>query len=153
MILKSLFAATLSAAVTIGSFGPAQAAPFNPVPAVAGDAAFTPVHYRGRRHYHPHRGYRAPRGYRTERRLRRQRNRALVGGVIGGLALGAIVAGSRRSYAQPRYYAPAPVYRAPRRSFSAAHHGWCSARYRSYRASDGTFQPYHGPRRLCRSPY
>ncbi|HEV7434516.1 MAG TPA: BA14K family protein, partial [Pseudorhizobium sp.] len=25
--------------------------------------------------------------------------------------------------------------------------------YRSYRASDNTFQPYNGPRRSCRSPY
>nr|WP_265518205.1 BA14K family protein [Nitratireductor luteus] len=30
---------------------------------------------------------------------------------------------------------------------------WCRDRYRSYRASDNTFQPYKGPRRICRSPY
>ena len=34
-----------------------------------------------------------------------------------------------------------------------AHVDWCYARYRSYRASDNTFQPYNGPRRQCRSPY
>jgi len=30
---------------------------------------------------------------------------------------------------------------------------WCDNRYRSYRASDNSFQPYNGPRRQCRSPY
>ena len=34
-----------------------------------------------------------------------------------------------------------------------AHIDWCYARYRSYRASDNTFQPYNGPRRQCVSPY
>jgi BA14K-like protein len=34
-----------------------------------------------------------------------------------------------------------------------SHVGWCYKRYRSYRASDNTFQPYHGPRRRCVSPY
>ncbi|MGV3652562.1 MAG: BA14K family protein, partial [Devosia sp.] len=28
-----------------------------------------------------------------------------------------------------------------------------SDRYRSYRASDNTFQPYNGPRQQCVSPY
>lgn len=47
-------------------------------------------------------------------------------------------------YAPPRYHRPAPV---------SAHVRWCSARYRSYRAWDNTFQPYNGPRRQCASPY
>lgn len=34
-----------------------------------------------------------------------------------------------------------------------AHVEWCYDRYRSYRASDNTYQPYNGPRRQCRSPY
>ena len=34
-----------------------------------------------------------------------------------------------------------------------AHVAWCSDRYRSYRASDNTFQPYNGPRQQCNSPY
>lgn len=33
------------------------------------------------------------------------------------------------------------------------HVRWCSVRYRSYRAHDNSFQPYHGPRRQCRSPF
>ncbi|RVB59254.1 BA14K family protein, partial [Mesorhizobium sp. M7A.F.Ca.CA.004.06.1.1] len=34
-----------------------------------------------------------------------------------------------------------------------AHVQWCYDRYRSYRASDNTFQPNYGPRKECRSPY
>jgi hypothetical protein len=35
----------------------------------------------------------------------------------------------------------------------SAHVQWCYDRYRSYRASDNTFQPYNGPRQHCYSPY
>ena len=36
---------------------------------------------------------------------------------------------------------------------SGAGSAWCQARYRSYRASDNTYQPYSGgPRRLCTLP-
>jgi len=34
-----------------------------------------------------------------------------------------------------------------------AHVQWCYDHYRSYRASDNTFQPNYGPRQECRSPY
>jgi BA14K-like protein len=34
-----------------------------------------------------------------------------------------------------------------------SHVRWCSDRHRSCRASSNTFQPYHGPRRICYSPY
>jgi hypothetical protein len=34
-----------------------------------------------------------------------------------------------------------------------AHVSWCYDHYRSYRASDNTFQPTNGPRRACNSPY
>ncbi|WP_244494894.1 BA14K family protein [Bosea sp. Root483D1] len=33
------------------------------------------------------------------------------------------------------------------------HVAWCSQRFRSYRASDNTWQPNNGPRRQCVSPY
>ncbi|MFC6486905.1 BA14K family protein [Nitratireductor sp. GCM10026969] len=56
--------------------------------------------------------------------------------------------GTAPRYARPRYVRPAPAYR-----LSRAHVGWCYDRYRSYRASDNTFQPYNGPRRQCVSPY
>jgi len=57
--------------------------------------------------------------------------------------------GYRRHRAYPRYYAPRRAYRGRR----GPHVSWCYNRYRSYRAHDNTFQPYHGPRRACRSPY
>jgi hypothetical protein len=54
-------------------------------------------------------------------------------------------------FGSPRYVAPRYVY--PGRGLPPAHIRWCYNHYRSYRASDNTFQPYHGPRRQCRSPY
>lgn len=53
-------------------------------------------------------------------------------------------------------YRPAPVYRvapAPRYAVPQNHVNWCHSRYRSYRVSDNTFQPYNGPRKACVSPY
>lgn len=38
-------------------------------------------------------------------------------------------------------------------NYGNAHVRWCYDRYRSYRASDNTFQPYNGPRQQCYSPY
>ncbi|MBP1875940.1 hypothetical protein J2Z19_005688 [Ensifer adhaerens] len=87
---------------------------------------------------------------------------------LGGLAAGAVIGGL---LAQPRYYGPSyyepdyygrtyyrPRYYAPRYSRQVYYGGgthtrWCYARYRSYRAFDNTFQPYHGPRQACISPY
>jgi hypothetical protein len=40
-----------------------------------------------------------------------------------------------------------------RRANSNAHVEWCYDRYKSYRASDNTYQPYNGGRRQCYSPY
>ena len=48
-------------------------------------------------------------------------------------------------YVEPR--------RVPRVTLSRAHVNWCHNRYRSYRASDNSFQPYNGPRQQCWSPY
>ncbi|AKI01335.1 BA14K-like protein [Hoeflea sp. IMCC20628] len=39
------------------------------------------------------------------------------------------------------------------RHMSRRHVNYCYNRYRSYREYDNTYQPYHGGRRLCRSPY
>lgn len=106
------------------------------------------------------------------------RERNFVGGVIAGVAGAAIVGGIARShgrYHAPGYYEPSyapgyhvepryvyaePVHVAPRRAArvhkarqAGAHVGWCSARYRSYDSGSNTFQPNHGPRRACVSPY
>lgn len=36
---------------------------------------------------------------------------------------------------------------------AANHVDWCASHYRSYRASDDTFQPFAGPRKPCLSPF
>ncbi|MDR6670144.1 BA14K family protein [Rhizobium sp. 1399] len=71
-------------------------------------------------------------------------------GYYGSTYDGPYYYGSTRYYA-PRYYAP----RSYRRTYyygGNSHARWCFARYRSYRAYDNTFQPYHGPRQACVSP-
>jgi hypothetical protein len=50
----------------------------------------------------------------------------------------------------PRYHRR--YYEYPRHS-SSRHVDWCYSRYRTYRHWDNTFQPYHGPRKQCISPY
>ena len=53
-----------------------------------------------------------------------------------------------KSIHPPLVVRPAVRYRA------ISHHAaWCHARYRSYRAHDNSFQPYHGGRTQCWSPY
>ncbi|MCP4383679.1 MAG: BA14K family protein [Hyphomicrobiales bacterium] len=64
--------------------------------------------------------------------------------IIGGAIIGGILVA-------PRYYRAPRYHSAPRGS--SAHVTWCYNHYKSYRASDNTFQPYHGPRKRCRSPY
>ncbi|EJT04899.1 hypothetical protein RCCGE510_12226 [Rhizobium sp. CCGE 510] len=65
----------------------------------------------------------------------------------------------RRPYGY--YGSPYRYYGRPYRAYASSayygrggsHEDWCYARYRSYRAFDNTFQPYHGPRRHCVGPY
>ncbi|NKC51416.1 BA14K family protein [Ochrobactrum cytisi] len=66
---------------------------------------------------------------------------------LAAFGAGAIIGGA---IAAPT---PPPVYRAPAYGYSNSHVQWCYNRYRSYRASDNTFQPYNGPRQQCYSPY
>ena len=51
-------------------------------------------------------------------------------------------------YIRPRYGVAPGVHRLP-----PAHISWCRSNYRSYRISDDTFQPRHGPRQRCLSPH
>ncbi len=91
--------------------------------------------YRGdnRAYYRGHRGYRSPRaGYRQLDGFWFPPAAFIAGAIIGG------------AMNQPQGRVVHP---------SAAHVEWCYDRYRSYRASDNTFQPYNGPRRQCRSPF
>jgi hypothetical protein len=62
---------------------------------------------------------------------------------IGGAIIGGAIA------APPVVVAPeVPAY-----GLSAEHVEWCQNRWRSYRLPDNSYQPYHGPRRVCVSPY
>ena len=94
-----------------------------------------PVQYRrirrAERRWRGHRGYRYHRpGYR--------RHSDGWWYPLAAFGVGAIIGGAIAS--QPRAY-------------GNAHVEWCYDRYRSYRASDNTFQPYNGPRQQCNSPY
>ncbi|MER0237513.1 BA14K family protein [Fulvimarina sp. MAC8] len=111
--------------------------------------------YRGGRHYRGARHYRGHRRYDHRRNYRHRRGNAAAAAVIGGivgLGVGAAIAG------QPRYYEPRPVYRTrpvsrhygSPRPWTGEWYRYCAARYRSFDARSGTFQPYHGPRQLCR---
>ncbi|APH70363.1 BA14K family protein [Aquibium oceanicum] len=81
-------------------------------------------------YYHGHRGYRQQRpGYREYNGFWFPAAAFLAGSLITG----AITADRNRG--------------------GNAHVEWCHDRYRSYRASDNTFQPYNGPRQQCYSPY
>lgn len=86
-------------------------------------------HWRGGRHHW--------RGGRDYWRYRHHRRHYRGSGLYFGLG---VVPGV--------YYGTRHHYRS-----GSAHVRWCYDRYRSYRAWDNTYQPYHGPRRQCRSPY
>jgi hypothetical protein len=70
--------------------------------------------------------------YDDRRDYRRHDN---TGAIIGGLAAGAIIGGVISSQ--------------QRANSGDSHVDYCYSRYRSYRASDNTYQPNYGPRRQC----
>ena len=82
--------------------------------------------------------YRGHRGYRERRSGYRYYNGFWF--PLAAFSAGAIIGGSA---SQAR----------PGRALSPRHYQWCENRYRSYRASDNSYQPYQGPRSQCNSPY
>jgi hypothetical protein len=50
----------------------------------------------------------------------------------------------------PRYYGPTYYSSYAPPPWTPAWYEFCSAKYRSFDPASGTFQPYHGPRQLCR---
>jgi hypothetical protein len=139
--LKLLCAAAIAAEAFALAAAPAMSAPVQVRPAVAtSELPVTEVRHRGRRHGGGNAG-------------------AVIGGFAAGAIVGGIIAGSQRRYYEPRYYYEQPrVYYRPRvqyqRSYGLSRHDrWCLNRYRSYDPASNTFQPYHGPRRYCNSPY
>lgn len=146
----------VSVAMLATSMMPAQAAmPLVAAPQV--EKQVVDVQYRERWE----RGDRWDRRDRWERRYERRHDRydrrhsrrdnSWVPLAAGALIAGAVIAGS--AAAQPRYVAP-PAYRAPTRAgLNPRHYEYCAGRYRSYDSYSNTFQPYHGPRQQCYSPY
>lgn len=79
----------------------------------------------------------------------------IIGGIIAGAVIGGAIVHSRNRHYRSRHHGRYYKRRHYRRVYSRgdAHVGWCYRRYRSYRSYDNTFQPYHGRRRQCVSPY
>lgn len=140
---------TAAFAVAITSYVPAQAVLLSAAPAIAGKSVITDVQYRDRhrrydrrevrRDYRGHRDgyYNGHRGYRERRAGYRYYNGYWF--PLAAFAAGAIIGGATQAQ--------------PTGGYGTGHYQWCENRYRSYRASDNTFQPYNGPRRQCNSPY
>jgi hypothetical protein len=137
MTLKRFLTATVLSLTSIAAVVPAANAAMPAAPLVVDGTAtkIQPVHggiyWRyGRPYWNGYPGYRYPRpGYQY----------------YGGFwfpppAFGIIII-PRGGYGQPTY------------QLTERHYRWCERRYRSYRRWDNTFQPYHGPRKQCVSPY
>lgn len=143
---KLIIAFTSAATLLTSAVVPAMSAPFRPAGLSVPGAQVEQVRYRrgyyyhgGRHYYNGYRGYNYYRpGYRQYNGWWYPAGAFAAGALIGG-ALGAMAA------------QPGPTYVAP--GSVSAHVQWCANRYRSYRASDNTFQPYQGPRQQCVSPY
>ncbi|WP_454684475.1 BA14K family protein [Ancylobacter moscoviensis] len=144
---KLTLALAAVATLVTSSVVPAMSAPWKPSGLSSPGSNVEQVRYRrgyyyngGRHYYNGHRGYNYYRpGYRNYNGWWYPAAAFAAGALIGG----AIAA------------QPAPAYPAP--SYGAggvnAHVQWCANRYRSYRVSDNTFQPYGAPRQQCVSPY
>ncbi|MFZ5691322.1 MAG: BA14K family protein [Pseudomonadota bacterium] len=97
------------------------------------------VQWRGRRGYYGHGYYGGPRYY----GYRRHNGAAVAAGVIGGLALGAAIAGAAAAPPPPVAYAPAPVYG------GADWIAYCSSKYRSFNPATGLYLGYDGQYHPC----
>ena len=136
----------ISAAFCLAAMAPANAVPRMPQnssPQVSQSAAVVDVHYKRRGFYRKHNRhyYNGHRGFRHQRGGYRYYNGYWF--PPAAFSFGIIIGGPHYG----RSYGVRPGYT------NRQHLRWCDRKYRSYRARDNTFQPYHGPRRACRSPY
>jgi hypothetical protein len=164
--MKKVMTGVLATVLSVSFVGvemlPASAAPIYVPQANAAPADLVPVvdrgggnfsnsnriyrrHYNGSRHYNNNRHnrrdghyWRGHRGYDHYRPGYRRHGDLWF--PLAAFAAGAIISGAIANDAPP-------VYR------GNSHVQYCYNRYKSYRASDNTFQPYNGPRQQCRSPY
>lgn len=134
MTLKKFLAATALSLAALAAAAPAGAAMPAAAPVTGGGAIKAqPVHgtiyWRyGRPYWNGYPGY----------RHRRPGYRYYGGYWFPPSAFGVIIV---PPVGQPTY------------QLTERHYRWCERRYRSYRRWDNTFQPYHGPRKQCVSPY
>lgn len=144
-MLKILMKSLLTASVCLSAIIPVSAAqimPQKPVLQVTDNAQVIQVR-DGRRGFYRknNRGYyNGHRGYRHHRPGYRRHNGYWF--PPAAFALGAIIGGAMNNNSNVR-----PGYTSPQ------HIRWCHNHYRSYREYDNSYQPYHGPRAVCRSPY
>lgn len=146
---------TLSIACAVSMFlsGLTVAAPAFAVPAslTKTEIGSNLIEVQNRRGYHRRGNERYYNGHRGSRNYRpgwRRHNDAWFppAAFIAGAIIGGIIS---NEMTRPQ---PQPIYRG-RVALPERHVRWCYNKYRSYRASDNSFQPYNGPRRECRSPY
>lgn len=156
MLGKFMTSALLAASVSFGGIAAVNAAPMPAQPGIEIGSGIVKVqdrrnrhygerrynggnrHYSGRRGFYRHDGnpyYNGQRGYRQQRPGYRNYN----GYWFPAFAFGLLLA--------PQLTQPGTIYLTP------AHVRWCENRFRSYRRSDNTYQPYNGPRKACVSPY
>ncbi|MEM5471976.1 BA14K family protein [Hoeflea sp. AS60] len=144
-MLKILMKSMISASFCLAALVPAGAEPLD-VPnqgiGVHGGYYQDDVRHNRRGFYHHNkRGYyNGHRGYRQQRRGYREYNGYWF--PPSAFSFGVIIGGQNRGFSNVR-----PGYTNPQ------HVRWCESQYRSYRARDNSFQPYHGPRRQCSSPF
>lgn len=136
MFAKILITAAVAAGVSLGNVAASFAAPAAtaiPAPVVERDNL---VQVHDRRGFYRHNGapyYNGHRGYRHRRPGYRQYN----GFWFPAFALGLLLT----------------MPQAQAHGLPPAHYRWCEARYKSYHYWDNSWQPYHGPRKPCISPY
>ncbi len=154
--MRKLFAGIAAAALMAVPVAPANALsiyPASPVVSQASDNLVEVRHRQGHRVWKKDGRYgRWSRGSRhnqrwSHRRHNRHNHDNWWWGPAAGFGLGLALGAAPRVYAYPSYRT------VPRVGVNAAHIAWCEDRYRSYRAWDNSFKPYHGPRRQCNSPY
>lgn len=140
-VMKSL---TLSAVAVAAALAvtPASAAPVTrgiaPLASTQNELV-QQVQYRRHGHYHG-RHYYGGRGYYH----RRSNGGAVAAGVLGGLAVGAMIGAATAAPPPPAYYgAPAPVYG------GGDWLAYCSSKYRSFDPASGTYLGYDGYRHPC----
>ena len=135
--MNKLAIIAISLITAFAGISPAAAFPVQTPPIVQNsdvvNVQYSEYRHRGRHHgdrgRYQRRGYdrHGDRGYRNHRR--HNNTGAIIGGLAAGAIIGGIVAGSRNN---------------------SSHAQSCANRYRTYRASDNTYQPNSGPRVQCR---